>query len=260
MIRVLAIIAVVGFLMSVVCLSAAVAIGGPDVTHGVWTWREHTSFFGPWRHWDGDGRPQAQREFPWTGERLQVDAPADIEFVQAAGPAKLVVRGPAWAIDRVQVEGGRISLAHGARWAPLHITLTAPKVTNFELNGDNRLKITGYNQDALTLAASGRADIEAAGEAKTVSLYVSGAGDADLAALKTAGADIAISGAAAATLGPTEWARVAISGMGSVDLLTRPKRLEEHISGAGRVHQPGDDGATGAPQGGDDGRGPERPT
>jgi hypothetical protein len=245
MIRVLAIVAVTGFLMSVVCISAAIAIGGPDIAHGAWTWRNHGGSFGPWRSRRAAEGPGVRREFAWNGDRLEVDAPAEIDYVQAPGAARLVIRGPAWALDRVRVDQGRISLAQAGHWAghwaPLKITLTAPKVTRFELNGANRLKITGYKQDQLILSANGNAEIEAEGEVTTVTLSVSGAGEADLAALKMAGADIEISGAGAATLGPTEWARVDISGMGAVDLLTRPKRLETNISGAGRIHQPSQD-------------------
>jgi hypothetical protein len=160
------------------------------------------------------------------------------------------------------VENGRISLVDGARWASLHVTLTAPKVTSFELNGANRLKISGYKQDELSLSASGHAEIEAVGETKTVKLDVSGAGEADLGELKTAGAEVAISGAGAATLRPTDWARVDISGMGAVDLLTRPKQLETHVSGAGRIQQPGDDEDTAGASGDsddDEARGPARP-
>ncbi|CAN7225056.1 DUF2807 domain-containing protein [Phenylobacterium sp. LjRoot225] len=262
MIRALVIIAVGGFLMSLACISAAVAIGGPEaIARSAWSWdwdwkdRSHG-----WRHMREASGPQTQRDFPWGGgDRLEVNAPATIDYVQAAGPAKLTIKGPAAALDRVRVEGGRISLTGAMRWSDLQITLTAPDVTRFELNGANSLNITGYKHDQLTLSASGHAEIRAQGETKSVKLSVSGAGDADLAQLKTAGADIDISGAGAATVGPTDWARVEISGMGDVNLLTRPKTLESHVSGAGHIRQPGQDSVT-AGDDDDDDRGPERTT
>lgn len=261
MIRVLVIIAVGGFLVSLACISAAVVIGGPEaIARSAWSWdwdwKGHPHH---WRHMHDASGPQTQREFPWSGDRLEVDAPADVDYVQAPGPAKLVIKGSAANLDRVQVEGGRISLHGGRPWGGLHITLSAPDVTRFELNGANRLNITGYKHDELSLSASGDADIRAQGEAKSVKLSVSGAGQADLAQLKTAGADIDISGAGAATVGPSEWARVDISGMGDVNLLTRPKTLESHVSGAGRIRQPGQDNVT-AGDSDDDDRGPARPT
>jgi hypothetical protein len=265
MIRSLIIIAVAGFLMSVVCLSAALAIGGPDLmSHAPWSWAWEAGPGHPhvWRM-NASG-PQSQRDFPWTGDSLEVNAPAEIDYVQAAGPAKLTIRGPAPALDRVRVEGGRITLVDGfGDGSSLHVTLSAPNVSRFGLNGANRLHITGYDQDQLSVAVTGHADVSAEGQARTVNLSVSGAGEADLAQLKTAGAAIDISGAGQATVGPTEWARVQISGMGDVNLLTRPARLETHVSGAGRIRQPGQDNVTAGQwdDDNDDGdRGPARAT
>jgi hypothetical protein len=264
MIRALVIVAVAGFLMSVACISGAVAIGGPEaIARSAWSWNwggmHGARHFGAWRHGRHDDGPQAQRDFPWTGDRLEVNAPAEIDYVQAAGPAKLTISGTKSALDQVRVDGGRITLAPGpARWSELHIALTAPDVTRFELNGANRLNITGYKHDELSLSASGHAEIQAQGEAKSVKLSVSGAGEADLSELKTARADIDISGAAAATVAPSDWARVQISGMGDVNLLTRPKQLETHVSGAGHIRQPGQDSVTAGDD--DDDRGPARPT
>ncbi|HKR90151.1 MAG TPA: DUF2807 domain-containing protein [Phenylobacterium sp.] len=270
MIRALAIVAVAGFLMSVACIAAAVAIGGPDaIARSAWSWDWGEDWdrgphhFGVWRHETHDGAARTQRDFPWSGDRLAVNAPAEIDYVQAPGPAKLAISGSREALDQVRVEGGRITLSGPFRWSELHVTLTAPNVTRFELNGANRLNITGYKQDQLALAASGRAEIRAQGEAKSVSLDVSGAGEADLSDLTTARADVDISGAGSATVGPTDAARVQISGMGDVQLLTRPRRLETHVSGAGRIRQPGQDSFTAGDDGDDDheaGRGPARPT
>ena len=49
-----------------------------------------------------------------------------------------------------------------------------PDVTRFELNGADHLNITDYKHDQLTLMASGRAEIQAKGETKSVKLSVSG--------------------------------------------------------------------------------------
>lgn len=265
MIRALIIIAVAGFLMAVGCISAAVAIGGPEaIARSNWSWGwvwddEDHPRADRWRH-ETRG-PQIQRDFPWSGSSLSVDAPAEIEYVQAPGPAKLTIRGPAALLDRVRVEGGRISLAPGRRrGSGLHIRLTAPDVTRFELDGVGSLNIAGYKQDQLVLDASGLAEIHAEGETKAVKVRVSGAGEADLAQLKTAGADVDISGAGEATVGPTDWARVAISGAGEVELLTRPAQLETSVTGAGSVHVPGDDGGRDQVDRDREGRGPARST
>jgi hypothetical protein len=270
MIRALVIVAVAGLVTSIVCISAAIAIGGPAVlAHGTWGWGWQDWEGGHhhmWRHMHEASGPQAQRDFPWTGDRLEIDAPADITYVQAAGPAKLVVQGPQEALNQLQVQDGRVTLNDDAHlWETLHVTLTAPAVSRFDLHGADRLHITGYRQDQLTIAVSGHGDVAAQGETKAVNLTMAGSGDADFSGLETAGADIDISGAGAATVGPTDWARVQISGVGDVNLLTKPPKLETHIAGAGVVRQPGQSraavGSSGDDdQSDDDARGPKRPT
>jgi hypothetical protein len=245
MIRALVIVIVAGFLMSVVCISAAIAIGGPDALgRRMWNleWEEGPHHF-VWRNPRADTGPEAQRDFPWPGgDRLEVNAPAEIEYVQAPGPAKLTIRGPAAQLDHVRVEGGRITAEPAASaWRRLHVTLSAPGVSRFVLNGADTLRIRAYNQDQLSVAVNGHGEVEAEGQTKSVNLSLTGAGEADLSDLKTAGAAIDISGAGSATVGPTDWARLKISGVGDVELLTHPGKLETHISGAGRVRQPGED-------------------
>jgi hypothetical protein len=262
MIRALVIIIVAGFLTSLVCISGAIAIGGPKAfPRGAWNleWEDGPHHF-VWRSPRADAGPESQRDFAWSGgSRLEVNAPAEIDYVQAPGPAKLTIRGPASQLDHVRIANGRITAEPSPLgWRQLHITLQAPDVSRFELNGANSLRIRAYDQDQLSVAVNGHGDVEAEGQTKSVNLSLTGAGDVDLSGLKTAGAAVDISGAGSATVGPTEWARLKISGVGDVELLTHPGKLETHISGAGRVRQPGQDSGDDADDDDDDDRGPTR--
>lgn len=246
MIRVLVMIAVSGFVLSVATLSAAIAIGGPELlSHPAWTW-------GPGHHWalneerwDRDGwhsetGPQSSRELTWTGgDALEIEIPAEVRYTQAPGPAKLTVSGSKRAVDDVEVRNGRIDYqhSHGRHWARLVITMTAPDITRFGLQGSSSLAIEGYKQPRLRLDLAGNAEVTAKGEADVVEVDISGSADADLGGLKTKGADVEISGSGDATLAPTEWAKVDISGAGDVTLLTHPAKLETDISGSGSIRQ-----------------------
>lgn len=252
MIRVLILIAVTGFVLSVASLSGAFAIGGPDLlTRGSWAWAGGSSWEG--RHWgwdDDEGSadardqgPQTTRTLAWSGsDKLDIDLSADVRYVQAAGPATVVVTGPQRAVERVVVVGDSVRYerrhAHAGRRGPrLTIVVTAPNITSFDLSGRNTLSIEGYKQDRLRVEVSGQGEVTASGEAGEVALELSGEGEADLSGLKTKGADVEISGDADATIAPTDWAKLEISGSGDVKLLTNPKQIETDISGSGRVRQ-----------------------
>ncbi|MDB5419188.1 MAG: hypothetical protein JWP50_2607 [Phenylobacterium sp.] len=256
MIRVLAMIAVAGFLLSAVCLSIAVGIAGPEViSQGAWTWvgpfgrynwnNAHHAF--GWSHTHADDGPQASRDLAWTGgDALEVDVPADVHFTQADGPARLVVRGPRDVIDHVVVQGGHLRFDRPAYdAADVTVELTAPKIRSFGINGSGKLDIRDYRQDELNVHVSGDGDVSAAGATKTLNLVISGSGDADLSGLAADGADVKISGSGQAKVGPKTWAKLDITGSGDVTLLTRPGRLESHVTGSGTIDQ--EDGASPEP-------------
>jgi len=249
MVRTFLLIAVAGFLVSVVTLSLAVALAGPEAfRHGYaftlgdhgWRWTSHNRV-----HWSDDGRhdggPEATRDFAWAGgSSLNVSVPAEIEYVQADGPAKVTATGPKDALDDLRVEDGRIHYASdGDHNGKLTLVVTAPAVDDFTLDGAESLKISGYRQEKLSVAVSGYGDVKASGETRDATLTISGAGRADLAALKTRTARIEINGSGDATLAPTDAAIIDISGAGEANLLTNPPKLTTHISGSGQIHQPG---------------------
>lgn len=135
MIRVLTIIAVAGFVLCVVCLSGAAALGGRDLATKGWK-------FGSWDvnvdeasgdvsikpaqgrqgsiTIDGDGDhgvyvglwegPTETRDFPWSGAgEIDVGMPADVTYTQGPAP-KITVTGPKGALDQFHVDGEDLRL------------------------------------------------------------------------------------------------------------------------------------------------------
>ena len=259
MIRVLVMIAVAGFLVSVVSLSSAVAIAGPDIiTDSIWNrWMDGNVHWGwnddfgdrRWRH-GGDSGPQTSRDVAWTGnDSLEVDVPADIRYTQAPGDGKITISGPEREVSDVEVDGGAIRFSgHGHHWGHLTIVVSAPAVTHFSMSGSGTLAIEGYKQDKLSLDLSGSTEVRARGEAKAVEVAIEGSSTTDLAELKVSNADVTLAGSGEATLGPTGVVNVNISGSGEVTLLNHPTRLESNVSGSGSIHQKDGAAASAAPE------------
>jgi hypothetical protein len=246
MIRGLVIIAAAGLVMSVVCISAAVMIGGPAVfAHGVWfhgphvwRWESHGGRWSGWTVSDADTPPVERRQAWSGGDQLEVEVPADVTFTQTPGAPQLVIRAPKATLDHVVVEGGRIHF-DGAAVDPgdISIELSAPKVTHFAIAGSGELAIRNYNQDTLAIDLSGSGDASVQGAARSLKLGISGSGDADLTQLTLRGAQVQVSGSGSAVVAPTEWADLDISGSGDIRLLTQPLHLKTHVSGSGDVEQ-----------------------
>lgn len=262
MIRTLLMIAGAGFVLAVAALSAAFAIGGPEaVSRGGWNlaanadgrWGSHEFRHRHEGRWaNDDSGPQGHKTLAWTGtDSLDVDLPADIRFIQTPGPGSIEITGAASAVERVVLRGDslRFDSAGPRRWwrHKLNVVVRAPNVSHFDLSGASTLKIEDYKQPKLSLDVSGAAEVTAVGQVDSVDLQISGTGDVDLGELKTKGADVEISGAGGAILAPTDWARLQISGMGDIRLLTQPPKLETDISGAGRIRELGPKAGPDAP-------------
>lgn len=257
MIRTLLIIAGAAFVLALATLGGAAAIGGRDLANHGWTWTLHDR--------DGDSvrferengarQPDVTKTLAWTGGKsLVLDLSADVTYVQGA-EAGVVITGPKDLVDRVRVEGSRISMAHGDNhervtfgwdengptgWADsemLHIVVTAPSVTDFEMRGSQDLDIRDYDQAALNVDISGSGDFTASGKAGTVTLDIGGSGDADLASVETVDATVDISGSGDARVAPTGKADLTISGSGDISLAARPANLNQNVSGSGDVNQ-----------------------
>jgi hypothetical protein len=244
MIRNLLIIMGVGLILAVVGIGGAFAVGGPALMKDGWAW-SYQDGDGDWVRVSRDGPrergPEVTRTMTWTGgDRLIVDAPADVVFTQ--GPvASVRVTGPQERVEHLRLVDGRLemdpSIGFGAWRRSLRVEITAPDVSRFQLNGSQTLRLEAVDVPALTLGISGSGEIEANGRADRVSVDVSGSGDLDLRDLTVTDADVEISGSGEVAVGPTGKANVRISGSGDVDLTRRPASVSTNVSGSGDVNE-----------------------
>ena len=245
MVRTLLIVAAAGLVLMLVSFAAAVGLGGPELLRGGWTldmdgWDRNEDRVG----WSG---PVAEADLEWTGtDTLTIAVPAYVTFTQ--GPEVSVhVRGPQEAIDRLTFEGGRLAFVDEERHRNivifgrdegLQVTITAPDVSRFVLEGHGDLDLNALDLASLAIVVEGAGDITARGRATALDISIEGAGDADLEGLTAETAEVRIDGAGDIDLNVTQAANVVINGAGDVDFVTRPARLTQEISGVGSVDAP----------------------
>jgi len=254
MTRTLVLIAGVAFVVAIVCLGGAAALGGRELAEHGWT-LHGGDFHGVHFTVDDDGHgksvflagpassdgggPTETREIAWSGgDALDVEIPADVQFTQAPGAAKLVVTGPKGTVDQVRVSGSNLDFDETPADAQrVTLTMTAPDVRHFALDGDGKLSIAGFDQDRLDLELNGDNQAEVKGKAHAVKLDISGNGKADLGALAVEAAQVEIEGSGRATVAPAQKADLDISGDGEIDLTTHPADMHSDVSGSGRIVQ-----------------------
>ncbi len=249
MIRTLILVTVVGFFLSIGSLAAAFGFaGGATGIGSMLQALSHNKNL----HWsfstaDHDhttrvNGPVVSRDFAWKGsDRLEVNDVADITYIQ--GPvAKLTIEAPKAVLDAIEVENGTISRDGDQDWdGTLKVILTAPNVHQFELGGVQSLTLRQFDQQDLEINLSGTGSVTGRGKVKALSLDISGAGSADLSGMQMDDADVSLSGAGSAKLGPRASANIAISGIGGVELTRKPASLSTSISGLGQVKQVGEE-------------------
>jgi hypothetical protein len=245
MTRTLVLIAFAGFVLSVACIAGAIALGGQAIANHHWNHNWTVDFDGQkWRHIykDDDHNDAAggtaTREIAWPGgDKIEFDVPADVQYTQGPGPAKLVITGPKDEVDRVELSDSQLQVRDDEDFdaGRLTVVMTAPDVRHFAIDGDNNLTIAGYDQDDLSVDVSGHGAINAKGRTRAASLDISGDGVVDLSGLTAQSADADISGSGRASIAPTDSADLSISGSGEIDLLTHPSKLTSDVSGSGRI-------------------------
>jgi len=210
MIRNLIIIAVASFVLAVACFAGAAATGGRDlIEHG---WDVSPAFLQAIED-DGDvsirvgGRdltgPDVTRDLTWSGgSQLQIDVPAEVSFTQGT-VASVTISGPKGLVDRVELENGRLRFRDsetvgGVRIRytreRLKVTIVAPGVSRFVLNGSPSLSIVAYDQPDLSISLNGSGDVTAAGKTQALTLSLAGSGEAALAALQAQNATLDLAG------------------------------------------------------------------
>lgn len=196
--------------------------------------------------------PQTTRGVPWAGgASLQINLPAEGVPTPGGRWRRVTVTGPKALVDRVAVVDGNLRFTpadgearvtvdgHGFNIDTvregLKVTVVAPAVTKFVLNGSPSLSLTGYDQPALVIEINGSGDVTSAG--KTQSLNLSIAGSGELASRISAVAQASTSAAAARPRSGLA-VEVAIAGSGDVTLTTKPASLTSNIDGSGDLHLP----------------------
>lgn len=258
MIRTLLIIAGAAFVLCLVTLGGAAAIGGRDMAAHGWSWTFRDDDGGNLRlvRADDARAEEVTRTLAWAGgDTLILDLNAEVEYVQGATPGITVV-GPADRVNQIRIENGRLfrdgqdetgeRLVYGRNrdgrgfWInddEVRIVVTAPSVTRFEIPGSADLTLRGYDQPSLSLDIAGSGDVTGSGATQALALTISGSGDVDFSDLLAEDADIAISGSGDARIAAAGAAKVNLSGSGDIDFATRPTSLSQTITGSGDVTQ-----------------------
>lgn len=245
--------------IAVACLTGAGALVMHDLNTSDWTlttqkFGDHISVA---RAKPSAPEPTETKTLAFAGDSVAIDLPVDVTYVQAPD-ARISITGPASQIARVVFQDGRLSLSDGKTLDErqdivtlhagpngieaihngaerLHITISAPSVKKFAVEGSGDLDIRGYDQPTLDVRLTGSGNVNGGGHTKALTLAVAGSGDADLSSLAAVDTAVTLSGSGDIDLNTSGKLDTDVTGSGAIRFKGHPKTVNSKIVGSGTV-------------------------
>lgn len=188
------------------------------------------------------GRDATETRTVAAFERIRLENAAQVR-VKVGGAPSVTVTADANILPRVSTEVKDGTLVIGSKDGGystrrrVTVEVSAAVLKGVALSGAGAIQVEGATGDEFTAELSGAGRIRVGGEASTLKVRLSGAGSADLKALKARDADIQLSGTGSVEVHATEALAVEVSGVGKVRYFGSPAKRNLHVGGVGAIRQ-----------------------
>ncbi len=187
------------------------------------------------------GSGQERRETREAGAFSEIEVGGIFDVHVTVGPeASIEIVGDDNIVPLVDttISGDRLHIETNESISPkldLVVNVTTPNLKALRTSGSCDVDVSGISGETFELDASGVADITLVGAVGTLELDLSGAGRVDATGLPARTVEVDMSGAGKADVHATELLVANVSGAGSVHYSGNPAKVDEHVSGVGKV-------------------------
>jgi len=233
MLKKLLIVFASGTILCIVALSLAWVTGGKNLPRTFFDDDAYSFGIGG----DHDGKvTKKSRDFAVdSSQPLTMTIPVNLHFTRGE-EARMTVRGPAEAIDRLVWENSRLSIKPGRSVRRgLEVTIVAPQLVELDLSAPANVGLAGLQQDQFRLKSSGAVNLKASGNVRQLFITTEGAGHLDLKKVDAESAVVRLDGVGNVSVAPSRLADVVINGVGRVSLHRKPEQLRSEINGVGSI-------------------------
>jgi hypothetical protein len=191
---------------------------------------------------DRDTSKDVAKTFELSGfDAIEAAGVFDVDVTVGGDAYGVALSGPAAELDRadIRVEGNRLILdmKDGAKrdggWKNRH-ALTAkiamPALSAFDAAGVVDASISGVNAPKMDVQLSGVGDIDIKGSCEVLEANVSGVGDLDAENLECKTVTVTVSGVGDASVYASESATASVGGVGSITVYGAPKNVTKSNS------------------------------
>jgi hypothetical protein len=121
------------------------------------------------------------------------------------------------------------------------IRITVPKLTALKLAGGNDVDLRGFAGGNMSLRIEGAANIDGAGYLDELTVFMAGAGHADLSKLTAKSTKVTVAGVGSVFVHPEESLDATMNGVGAIFYAGSPRNVNTRVNGLGTIGQRGSD-------------------
>lgn len=122
------------------------------------------------------------------------------------------------------------------------VKITMPQLASLKVQGGNDVRIEGFAGGSTQIRAEGAAHIKAQGRLDELTVYLAGAGHADLTNLIADQARVTVDGVGSVYVHPKEVLDATMNGVGAILYTGNPREVNTHMNGLGTISRREEDG------------------
>ena len=166
--------------------------------------------------------------------------------VTIGAPVAVEVEGRELFLKRLQtqVEGNTLHITSAKKdWVSigtsprLTIRIHVPKLASLQVQGGNDVHLTGFNGGSTSIRLEGATNLHGSGRLDELTVFMAGAGTADLDSLAASVAKVTVAGVGNVTVHPEESLDATMNGIGAIIYTGSPRDVNTHVNGLGTIGQ-----------------------
>ncbi|MFH1197576.1 MAG: head GIN domain-containing protein [bacterium] len=194
-----------------------------------------------WRGIKGSGDLKSVTREIENFDEVEIGGAFDV-YIKVGEKTSLEIKGDDNLLQyiRTRVKGNTLEIDTRKNIRPrkgITINITTPDLEKIVSSGASSISAINFKNDELSVYLSGAGSIDLKGETKELHVEMSGAGSLDADNLRAEDVSVSISGACSADVYAINSLDASVSGVGSIDYLGNPTRINSNVSGVGSINR-----------------------
>lgn len=173
---------------------------------------------------------------------LDIEGGSRLE-ISVGSPQRVQIEAPQSVLEHVETEvrdGVLFVRSRAKHWmssgrSRITIRIAVPRLESLRLMGGHRATISGFSGGESTINVEGAVKLNASGQLDQLTVYLAGAGTANLSELTATAAHVTVDGVGRVVVHPTETLDATMNGLGAIHYIGAPREVRTRMNGLGSI-------------------------